>query len=385
MRLTLFRETPSTLIIMTNTKKELIIRSIDFWAYFKDFESKETVYQKRDFRIIRVAGDSITILLKDGSERTITYTDFVPIWNKYVEIKSEKIGDYNETSKNAAYIVPAIILFLESKGVARSRDVSDKSSKSSIKDEKQLVYQKIVNKLIKQSETYLSQNKKFETLANNMEANSLLNDIDKYPHVFALACIIGSPIATQNTWDIPYLFMKRLGSFKFEDIKKLSLEEITKKFSEPTPLDAYPDMMAKIFYRAVQDIENIYSGDASKIWNDNPSSETLVNRFNDFYSVGDKNANMAANILIRLFKIPLKDNIAINISTDINSKRVFQRLGIISENMSNEDMMKKAKELNPSYPALFDYSILEIGEKWCHPINPDCKSCYMSDYCPSKH
>lgn len=384
MRLTLFKETASKLLIKTKTNPELELRSIDFWLYFKELESKETTNQKRDFKIIRGSGDSITILLQDGSERTITYTDLIPVWNKYVQSKSEKISDYNEISKNATHIITALILFLESKGIQRPHIAIEKTKKYSVQDEKEIVYQKIVNQLIKQAESLLSQNIKFETFTENKEAETLLNDIEKHPHALFFACAMDSPISDENTWDNPYLFMKRFGSFKFEDIKKLTIEEITKIFSEPTPLNKYPDMMAKVLYRAIQDIENKYSGDTSKIWNDNPSSETLINRIDDFYSVGPKVANLTANILIRQFKIPLKDKTAINISPDKQTQRVLQRLELIPTDASNEVIIKKAKELYPSYPGILDYSIQEIARKWCKPTNPDCESCYMMNYCPHK-
>lgn len=384
MRLTIFKETPSTLIVKTKNNPKLELRSIDFWAYFKDLESIEKVDQKRDFRIIRVSGDSIVILLQDGSERKITYTDYFPIWNKYVKTRSEKISDYTEISKNAIYLIPAIPLFLESQGVEKPKISLSKVKKSNPEDEKEIIKQKIVNNLIKQGESLLSQNNKFETLSNNTKAETLLNDIENHPHTFVFACVMDSPTSAENTWDIPYLFMERVGSSKFEDIQKLSLEDITKIFSEPTHLHIYPDMMAKVLYKAIQDIETKYSGDASKIWIDDPTSETLVHRFNDFYGVGPKIANMSANILIRQFNIQLKDKMAINISPNINTQRVFHRLGLISENASTEEIISKAKELHPSYPAIFDYSIQEIGKKWCKTINPDCSNCYLMKYCPSK-
>lgn len=384
MRLTIFKETPSTLIVKTKTNPKLELRSIDYWAYFKDLESIDELTQKRDFRIIRVSGDSVVILLQDGSERTITYTDYFPIWNKYVQTRSEKISDYTAISKNAIYIVPMIPFFLESQGVEKPKISLTKVKQSSPEDEKEIMNKKIVDILIKQGESLLSQNKKFETLSNNTKAETLLNDIENYPHAFLFACVIDSPTSNENTWDVPYLFMERVGSTEFEDIQKLSLEDVTKLFSEPTPLHLYPDMMAKVLYRAIQDIETKYSGDASKIWSDNPTSETLVHRFNDFYGVGPKIANMSANILIRQFNIPLQDKISINISPNINTQRVFQRLGLISENASTEELISKAKELFPFYPAIFDYSITEIAKKWCKPTNTDCKSCYLMNYCPSK-
>jgi len=35
---------------------------------------------------------------------------------------------------------------------------------------------------------------------------------------------------------------------------------------------------------------------------------------------------------------------------------VFQRLGFISRNASNEELIYSARELNPDYPGIFDLS-----------------------------
>ena len=256
-------------------------------------------------------------------------------------------------------------------------------SKNDAGDEKGLDYQKIVNKLIIRGKTLLSEHVEFEPLTDIKEAEYLLHDFDIYPHAFVLSCIMDRQMTAEKAWAIPYHFMKRFGSFKFEDIKKISLEEVEKIFFHPTPLHRYPKQMALAFYQAIQDIQNKYSGDASRIWSDNPSSLTLVKRFREFHGAGPKIANMAANILVRRFKIMIKDKSAIDISADSHVQRVFPRLGLISEGSSIDEIITKARHLYPPYPGVFDYSIWEIGRKWCKPTDPDCNACYLLKDCPS--
>lgn len=126
-------------------------------------------------------------------------------------------------------------------------------------------------------------------------------------------------------------------------------------------------------------IQDEFNGDASAIWNNNQRSATIVRRFLEFDGVGIKIATMAANILARDFKIPMKDHI--DISPDRHVKRVFKRLGFTSDETSNDELIYCAREFNPRYPGIFDLSCFEIGRKWCHPENPSCAKCYLGEMC----
>jgi endonuclease III len=142
--------------------------------------------------------------------------------------------------------------------------------------------------------------------------------------------------------------------------------------------------MGKNFYLAIQKIHNNYQDDASNIWKDNPRSVTLVRRFLEFDGIGVKIATMAANVLARDFKIPMKDYINIDVSPDVQVKRVFKRLGFISEDASNEELIYCARELNPIYPGIFDLPCWEIGRNLCRHNKPICEKCYLNDYCIKK-
>ena len=90
--------------------------------------------------------------------------------------------------------------------------------------------------------------------------------------------------------------------------------------------------MAENFYYALQKIHNDYDDQAFKIWSNNPKSATVVRRFLGFKGVGLKIANMAANMLVRDFNIPMKDYNSIDISVDTHIRRLFKRLGFVNEN-----------------------------------------------------
>ena len=113
-----------------------------------------------------------------------------------------------------------------------------------------------------------------------------------------------------------------------------------------------------------------YNDDASMIWHNTPKNATIVRRFLEFKGVGVKIATMVANILAREFKIPMQDKICIDISPDVQVKRVFIRLGFSPKNATNDQLIYSARELHPNYPGIFDLSAWEIGRSWCWPSNP---------------
>lgn len=209
----------------------------------------------------------------------------------------------------------------------------------------------------------------------------MLNNLKQFPHAFVLACIMDRQIKAEKAWLIPYYISQEIGGFEYERLLKLDLNSLKDIFQKRS-LHRFNKIMAENFYSAIQLIHNKYKNDASKIWKDNPKSATIVRRFLEFEGVGIKIATMAANILAREFKISMQDRICIDISPDVQVKRVFIRLGFIPRDASNDELIYCARELHPEYPGIFDFSAWEIGRNWCRPRNPDCKNCYLNEYCP---
>lgn len=237
--------------------------------------------------------------------------------------------------------------------------------------------------LIRRGEELLAQPYQKIEFTRNVVADELLNNLQSSPHAFVLACVMDRQIKAERAWMIPYQVSQELSSFTMETLLKNSLDDFTEIFTRRS-FHRFNTDMAKYFYLGIKRIHEQYHDDASNIWKNNPASASVVRRFLQIDGVGIKIATMAANILARDFKISLKERLCIDISPDIQVIRVFKRLGLIADNSSADELLYRARELNPEYPGIFDLSSWEIGRNWCRP-NPDkvkYRDCYLDNYCP---
>ncbi|GAI25856.1 unnamed protein product, partial [marine sediment metagenome] len=229
----------------------------------------------------------------------------------------------------------------------------------------------IVDFLIKRGEELFVQPYQKIRFTGNNQADTLLNNLEEYPHAYVLACIMDRQIKAERAWLIPYEISQEVGGFELYKLLSCDLDKFREIFVRRS-LHRFNDTMAQYFHLAIHRIHKSYDDNASNIWKDSPRSATIVRRFLRFDGVGIKIATMAANILARDFKIPLADKICIDISPDVQVMRVFTRLGLINQNAGGDELIYCARELNPDYPGIFDLSAWDIGRKWCRPTNPKC-------------
>jgi len=229
---------------------------------------------------------------------------------------------------------------------------------------------------------YLQDNTELVHFVKNEEDNKFLNDIINNPHAYVLSCSMDRQISSEIAWTVPIKIRNILGDFSMKKLASVSLEEYKRIFNE-NKIHRFNDLMAEVFYKGVQLIQSKYNGDASKIWTGTPSSATVVLRFLEFHGCGIKIATMATNILARQFKVPFSDYYSIDVSPDIHVKRVMYRLGLTSsEETSNDEIIYKARELNPEFPGIIDSPLWDIGRTTCRPTNPKCEECKLKSVCP---
>jgi endonuclease III len=239
----------------------------------------------------------------------------------------------------------------------------------------------IINILTERGYANLHGRREKVRFTGNTDADDLLDDISGHPHAFVLGCVMDQQTKADHAWAIPYRFGCALKDFKFESLTKLD-QEWVRTFFIQNGLHRFPDRMSDYFYHAIQTIDQKYQGDAAKIWAGTPTSATVVHRFREFRGIGPKISTMAVNVLLKVFKVPFADTTGIDISSDVHVRRVFARLGLVDEGASNDEVIYRARGLNPEYPGIFDEVVWEVGVDWCRPSNPRCAECCLNEYCP---
>ena len=224
-------------------------------------------------------------------------------------------------------------------------------------------------------------------LSDNKDANDLLCNLKDFPHAFVLGCLMDFQIKAKKAWLIPYKVCIELNAFSMTDLIKIPKNEFERIFKEKR-LHRFNEVVAGRFYEAIQKIHNEYADDASNIWKNSPKSADVVSRFRAFEGAGEKIATMAPNILFRRFKVPFADLCGIDISPDVHIRRVFKRMGYVEGGLSNSRtnrlVIKKARELYPDYPGIFDIGCWHVGKDFCHPKkqgNPECEKCPLTGEC----
>jgi endonuclease III len=216
--------------------------------------------------------------------------------------------------------------------------------------------------------------------SKNERANQIINNIQEMPHVFVMACLLGRQFHDEKAWETMAYLEERIGTLDIKKLSRLTQSDWEKAFMKPTPLHGFPREMAGFVLTAVQRIVKEYDGDAGRIWNDKPSSATVIKRFLEFEGIGPKISTMATNILVRYFKIQMSDCYSVEVTVDGRMKRVLSRMGIV-DSKKPKYIQLTVREMYPKYPGIFDPVFWEIGKFHCFPVKPDCASCPANELC----
>lgn len=222
------------------------------------------------------------------------------------------------------------------------------------------------------------------------DARALVNDLNRYPHAFVLACIADRQTKADIAWRLPRAIREAAGDFEFDTLLGLEKDRWTSVLASSGHRLA--TQMEQLLPAALRHIRDGYGGDASRIWADGSSGAAVARRFLAFDGVGPKIANMAVNILIRDFGIRLTRPMP-DIAVDTHVLRVFERLGLLgrldhSQLRSTKDkqalrLQLRARELNPEWPGKLDWPAWMVGKTWCHAGRaPECHACCMRPVCP---
>lgn len=208
----------------------------------------------------------------------------------------------------------------------------------------------------------------------------ILSDIKSRPHMFVLGCVMDRQINADIAWDIPYKVCEHFNTWDIAQLANIDKTDLVNYFVT-NKLHRFPNDMGECFYEAVKIIHDDYNDDASNIWNNGVSSATVICRFLKFKGCGIKISTMATNILQRDAGIQFSDYSAIDVSPDVQVRRILFRLGLISDESDTTMTVYKAKEINPTFPGIIDLACWIWGRELCNPTNPLCIQCPLNDVC----
>ncbi|WP_423925351.1 iron-sulfur cluster loop [Candidatus Palauibacter sp.] len=222
------------------------------------------------------------------------------------------------------------------------------------------------------------------------DARALVNDLERYPHAFVLACIVDRQTKSDIAWSLPHAIREAASGFEFDKLLGLQTR-VWVSVLRPSGHRLAAEM-ERLLPAAIRHIGDRYGGDASRIWATGSSGAAVARRFLAFDGVGPKISNMAVNILIRDFGIHLTRPMP-DIAVDTHVLRVFERLGLLgrldhsqlrsTQGKQQLRLQLRARELNPEWPGELDWPAWLVGKTWCHAGRaPECHECHMRSLCP---
>lgn len=222
----------------------------------------------------------------------------------------------------------------------------------------------------------------------NEEYNTSLKPKDlekfkKYPHFFVISCLMDRQIKAENAWSIPYIIETELKTPNIKKWYKYSQENFFDIFSKKTK-HRFKHNMADVFYKAVKKIVDEYNGNAALIWEDAENCADVICRFLEFEGCGIKIATMAVNMLTRVMKVNLSHKESIDISPDLQVRKVMLNLGLIDKRATREIILYRARDIYPKFPGMLDSFFWKIGKNYCIPKRKRCDDCPIADLCLNK-
>ena len=213
----------------------------------------------------------------------------------------------------------------------------------------------------------------------NEQANAMLRSD---PFAFLLGVLFDQNVPAERAWIAPFILRERLGHLDPQIIAHAD-GAVRDAVQQVPKLHRYINKMPRWVVLAARRVVDLYGGDASAIWSDNPSADILQKRFDDFLGISQKKAAMAVQILERDLGVPVRNLEWSDIAYDVHIRRVFLRTRL-AERDDRDRMIATARQLHPVRPGALDLPTWLIGKGWCHPGVPDCASCPLTEVCPKE-
>lgn len=233
---------------------------------------------------------------------------------------------------------------------------------------------------------------------DNEDANNLLNSS---PNAFLIGALFDTVIKYEKAWEVPYHLKKRMGHLNIERISKMKKSEMVKYLSSPE----YGPVLHR-FYRTKAEyliydcklLVDEYNGKAENIWREDPRAGVVLDNLRELKGVGQKLSMMIIRMLATDYGIKLNELDRVDIPVDRHVARVFLRTGLIPSQYGKteyavselrNDIIEKARELSPDFPAAIDEPVFSIGREWCTQEMAYCsvdgyKPCPLNKICSKR-
>jgi uncharacterized HhH-GPD family protein len=214
------------------------------------------------------------------------------------------------------------------------------------------------------------------------------------PDAFLMAAILSKQIRGPQAYEIPYRLMQRMGHLDVRRIAKMSRVEMAGYMGPGKHGKAlhrfYNTMSDQLIFDCGLIVEK-YKGRASNIWKDERDAGTVIARLQELKGVSQKISNMFVRHLVTDYGVSLEGWDRIDIAVDRHVARVFLRTGIVDSKKGQnkyhvgdiaEQVVDRARELYPQYPAALDAPAFNIGYFWCTEKEAGCDGSDGRGPCP---
>ncbi len=204
--------------------------------------------------------------------------------------------------------------------------------------------------------------------------------IEEDSNAFLFGLISDQSVKAEVAWSLPYSLKQRIGGLAIEAILDLGEEEIIKAIKRKPSLHRFPSSIGEYIFKAAEKLNESYDKKASLIWGEDSSAGNILVKLKEFKGIGHKKASLGLSLLIREFDEPITEKSRIDIAYDLHIRRIFIRSGLTKKDTENE-IVKKAQEINHQYPGELTSFFWHIGRNWCFASKPNCIGCPLTDYC----
>ncbi len=173
----------------------------------------------------------------------------------------------------------------------------------------------------------------------NGEAEKILSDINAHPYALLMSFIVDDNQIDGKPEKLPYELNKIFGSIDFKTLEGIKLIEWRSLLAN-NKLTNNPERDGENLFSFINLAKQNYNGEINKIWNDEPSSDVLIQRLMAIPGFNIEKANMFAYLLVIKFGVILNDYKNINVTNDHNIRNAMKSIGLID----NETTYEQIKE-----------------------------------------